>query len=138
MAERSVCTFRVGDLRVGIDIDRVREVVVDPAVTRVPRAAPSVAGLLNLRGNVLTVIDARTRLGLAAGGAPSRTHVILRQDGESVSLAVDADDEVVEIDDDALEEVPTTVSDAIRSCAVGAHHVGEQMLVLLDVEAVLS
>lgn len=138
MAERQLCTFRIGDLRVGIDVDRVQEVVADPAVTPVPLTDPAVAGLLNLRGQILTVIDGRARLGLDADGERGRTHVILHGKGEAVSLVVDADDEVVEIDEGALEEVPTTVSDAIRACAVGSHDLDGELLVVLDVDVVLA
>ena len=138
MAERQLCTFRIGDLNVGIDVERVQEVVAGPSVTAVPLAAHAIAGLINLRGQVLTVVDGRARLGLAPGDGGGRTHVILRADGEAVSLVVDADDEVVEIDEDAMEPVPTTVSEAIRACAVGAHERGDEMLIVLDVDAVVA
>ena len=138
MAERQLCTFRIGELLVGIDVGRVQEVLADPEVTPVPLAGATVAGLLNLRGQILTVVDGRARLGLELGDVPGRTHVILHEKGETVSLVVDADDEVVEIDDGALEEVPTTVSETIRACALGAHELDGDLLVVLDVDAVLA
>ena len=92
-----------------------------------------------MTGQILTVVDGRARLGLPAretnaGG----THVILRHGTEIVSLVVDSDEEVVDIEEDALEDVPTTVSDAIRSCSIGAHRLPEELLLVLDVDLALE
>lgn len=137
MAERQLCTFRLAGLRVGIDIGRVQEVLADPEVTPVPLAPLAIAGLLNLRGQIVTVIDGRSRLGLPPDDNVVGTHVILRNGGEIVSLVVDSDDEVVDIDSDQLEEVPTTVSETIRSC-VSAAYMLDDLLLVLDVDLVLA
>jgi len=138
VADRQLCTFRIGDLRVGIDVDRVQEVLADPEITEVPLTDHAVVGLLNLRGQIITVVDGRARLGIAAGDAPGRTHVILYAEGESVSLVVDVDDEVVEIDESTIEAVPSTVSETIRAAATGAHDLDGELLVLLDVDVVVA
>lgn len=138
MAERLVCTFGLGGLRVGIDIARVREVVADPDVTPVPLAPISVAGLINLRGQILTVVDARTRLGLPAADGDRTTHVIVEHAGEAVSVVVDSDDEVIDVTDADLEPVPTTVSEAIRRCASGSYQLSPGLLVVLDVDILLA
>ena len=65
------CTFRVGGLLVGVDVERVQEVLHDPELTPVPLAHESVVGLLNLRGQIVTAIDARRRLGLTAAAPRS-------------------------------------------------------------------
>lgn len=116
----------------------MQEVLADPHVTPVPLAGSAIAGLLNLRGQILTVVDGRARLGLPPRDAPGGTHVILHGKGATVSMVVDADDEVVDIDSDALEEVPTTVSETIRACAVGAHELEHDLLIVLDVDLVLA
>lgn len=138
MAEQQLCTFRIGALRVGIDVGRVQEVLADPDVTPVPLAGSAIAGLLNLRGQILTVVDGRVRLGLPPRESPGRTHVILHEGAETVSLVVDADDEVVEIEHDGLEDVPTTVPEAIRACALGAYKLEHDLLIVLDVDLVLT
>lgn len=138
MAERRLCTFRLADLRIGIDVGRVQEVLADPHVTPVPLAGAAVAGLLNLRGQILTVIDGRARLGLPPRRGPGERHVILQAGGENVSFVVDADDEVVDIDGDAIEEMPTTVSESIRGCALGTYRMERDLVVLLDIDLVLA
>ena len=104
---RRYCTFGVGGLLLGIDVERVQEVLRDQEITPVPLADPSVLGLLNLRGQIVTAIDARHRLGLAERTpGQSVAHVIVRCADEAVSLAVDVEDEVVAVDDEAYEHVP--------------------------------
>lgn len=139
MAERRICTFELAGLRVGFDIGRVREVLTAPEVTPVPLAPPAVAGLINLRGRILTVVDARTQLSLApTGDEPSATHVIVDHAGEAVSIVVDADGEVLDIDQAGIEPVPTTVSDSIRRCASGSYQLPAGLLVVLDVDVLLA
>jgi purine-binding chemotaxis protein CheW len=138
MAERQLCTFRVGGLLIGLDIDRVQEVLSDPVITSVPLAPPAVAGLLNLRGQILAVIDGRARLGLPRGDVSFATHVIVRARRELVSLAVDTVDSVRFVDAVDIEDVPTTLSDAIRACAVGARPLDGDVLIVLDADLVLA
>jgi purine-binding chemotaxis protein CheW len=138
MADRRVCTFRLADLHVGIDIDRVREVLAAPAVTPVPLAPPAVSGLINLRGQILTVVDARARLSLPPASADRSTHVIVELAGEVVSVVVDTEDEVVDVVNDGLEPVPTTVGESIRRCASGSYQRSSGLLVVLDVDILLA
>lgn len=138
MGERRICTFALAGLRIGFGIEHVREVLAAPDVTPVPLAPPAVVGLMNLRGRILTVVDARTRLGLPAGDHVRPTHVIVEHAGEVVSVVVDADDEVIDVDDAALGPVPTTVSEPIRLCATGAYQLSPGLLVVLDVDSLLA
>ena len=138
MADLQLCTFRLAELLVGIDVHLVREVLADPDVTPVPLAPPGIAGLLNLRGQILTVVDGRARLGFATDASAGRTHVIVDDGGELMSMVVDRDDDVIDIDDDDLEEVPTTVGESIRTCATGAYKLDGELLVVLDVDAVFN
>jgi len=75
---KQYCSFIVGELLVGIEVDRVREILTDQEVTPVPLAPTSVLGLLNLRGELMTVVDARRRLGLhERDGDQPAAHVIV-------------------------------------------------------------
>lgn len=138
MAEAQLCTFRLAGLHVGIDIGSVQEVLADPDVTPVPFAPRAVAGLLNLRGQILTVVDGRARLELPTREAGGATHVILHHGSEIVTLVVDTDDEVVDIETDEIEDVPTTVSEIIRGCAIGAYKLDDDLLLVLDIDQVLT
>lgn len=139
MSDRRFCTFHVGSLLLGVELDRVQEVMGEQVMTPVPLADPSVVGLLNLRGRIVTAIDARMRLGLAsrAVGAPV-AHIVVRVEGEPVSLVVDGRGEVIEVDDVDFEEVPETVSATIREYAEGAYEVEGGVLLALDADRALT
>jgi purine-binding chemotaxis protein CheW len=133
------CSFRVGGLLVGVEVERVQEVLHDPEVTPVPLAHESVLGLLNLRGQIVTAIDARRRLGLSERGAKEATaHVIVRGQAEAVSLVVDIEAEVVDVNAEAVDEVPETLSSAIRDLLTGIHQLDTGLLLLLDADRTLS
>ena len=85
------CTFVLDGHLFGIPVASVQEVLREPAVTPVPLAAPEVSGLINLRGQIVTSLNLRERLRLAARpeGAPSVSVVVRTADGGAASLVVD-------------------------------------------------
>jgi purine-binding chemotaxis protein CheW len=109
------CTFEVGEMLIGIEVGEVREVLVDPDVTPVPLAPAGVLGLLSCRGEIVTVIDSHHRLGASRTreGMPS-THVIIGLDGETVSLPIDTEGDVIEVDSRRRLPVPGTVRPSLR------------------------
>jgi purine-binding chemotaxis protein CheW len=126
------CTFTVGDLLIGIEVQRVREILSDPEVTPVPLAPPGVLGLLNLRGEIVTVIDARRRLGVpdreSCAGA---SHVIIGTEGETVSLVVDAEEEVAEVDESTALPVPESIRPEVRRLLSSIYELGHGPLMLV-------
>ena len=139
MTRHVYCTFRVGGLLLGIDVERVQEVIHGPKVTSVPLADESVLGLVNLRGQIITAIDARRRLRLNDRDADEgSTHVIVRCHSEPVSLVVDSEGDVVHVETDAADEVPETVGSAIRDLLTGIHQVDDRLLLVLDPDRTLS
>src|SRR3954453_7113159 len=105
MAERrQFCSFFLDGLRFGVDVQKVQEVVSYQEMTRVPLAPPTVRGLLNLRGQIVTGIDLRRRLDLPDRPAEHRPmNVVLRGEDSPVSLLVDEIGEVIEVADGAWE-----------------------------------
>lgn len=139
MSVRRFCTFHVGDLLLGVEIDLVQEVLGEEPATRVPLADPWVSGLLNLRGQIVTAIDARRRLGLPPRSPGGRTaNVVIRTPDGSVSLVVDREGEVVELPDSEIEALPENVSPAIRAVVTGTCRVNESLLLMLDTERTLT
>jgi len=139
MTHRSYCTFRVDNLTVGVDVTRVEEVLRTRPVTPVPLSEPCVAGILNLRGQIVTVVDLRSRFGFGASTAGDRVvHVVVESRGEVLSLVVDSEGDVVDIDEDALESVTEVIDDAISTCVVGTSRVDDSLLLVLDPDRVLS
>ena len=101
MASRQFATFEVADQLFGVEVHTVQEVLSYNEYTPVPLAPPAVGGLFNLRGQVIAAVDLRVQLGLARQAMQGPVmNVILRGDGEPVSLLVDRIGEVVDLDDD--------------------------------------
>jgi len=129
---RQYCTFAVGELMVGIAVERVREIISDPDVTPVPMAPPAVLGVLNLRGEIVTVIDARRCLGVADRDSVDGTsHVIIETEGETVSLVVDTQYEVAEVDPASAQPVPETIRADVRRLLSAIHELGDGPLMLV-------
>jgi purine-binding chemotaxis protein CheW len=133
------CTFEVSDLLVGVEIGRVQEVLHEVRTTEVPLAHPDVQGLINLRGQIVTAIEARGRLGLTQreSGA-EHAHVIIKSNGEAVGLVVDNEAEVVDVDETSFEETPATLSDAIRIQLSGVYKLDDGLLLALDADRILD
>ena len=139
MNERSFCTFYVDRLMLGIAIERVEEVLRDQTITPVPLAHPDIAGLINLRGQIVTAVDARRRLGLMALDAETAPIVVvIRSGAEAVSLLVDRVGDVIEVDDDTFVEVPVTVGATISALTTGAYKLDGNLLLVLEPDDMLA
>src|SRR4051812_34219875 len=104
------CTFYVGNLFLGINVQQVQEVIRYQAMTRVPLASTAIRGLINLRGQIVTAIDMRSWFGLPARPTQELPMNVVVRDGENaVSLLVDRIGDVLEADDDVFELPPSTV-----------------------------
>ena len=127
-------TFTLDDRTYGVDVDAVQEVLRGLPRTRIPLAPSALAGLINLRGQVLTALDLREQLGLPAraeGVEPML--VVIRVDGEPVALLVDSIGSVVDVDDDQFELPPDTLTGPSRSLIIGAYKLDAGLLLALDV-----
>jgi purine-binding chemotaxis protein CheW len=108
-------------------------------MTRVPLAAPAVSGLINLRGQIVTAIDLRVRLGLPPRPAGERPMNVVVRDGESaVSLLVDNIGDVLELNDETFERPPSTVRASVRGLVLGAYKLSDRLLLVLDTETAVT
>ena len=133
-------TFHVGGYLFGVEVALVQEIVRMQPITPVPLSPPEVAGLINLRGEVLPVLDVRARLGLPPppGGAQGQIHVVVRVDEEPVSLLVDEIGGVQEVSQVPFEATPTTVDAHVRHLLLGAYTLPDRLLLSLDARKVLA
>jgi purine-binding chemotaxis protein CheW len=132
-------TFTTADQIFGLPIARVQEVFRPARITRVPLAGAQIAGVLNLRGRIVTAIDMRSRLGLQAreeGLAPMAIGIESR--GESFGLLVDTLGEVLRLSDSDIEANPINLDRRLASVSTGVHRLDGQLLVVLDVDRVLD
>jgi purine-binding chemotaxis protein CheW len=134
MASRQFATFEVAEQLFGVEVETVQEVLSYNEYTPVPLAPPAVGGLFNLRGQVIAAVDLRVQLGLARQSLQGPVmNVILRGDGEPVSLLVDRIEEVVDLDDDAFEPPPDTLSGPARGLVIGTFKRDGRLMLALDV-----
>ena len=132
------CTFFVDDLYFGVEVQRVQEVIRYQEMTRVPLASPMIGGLINLRGQIVTAIYLRQRLGISNRRGPKQPMNVIVREGEGVvSLLVDKIGDVIAVDPIAFEKPPDTLRGPARSLVQGAYKLDEQLLLVLNtVEAV--
>jgi purine-binding chemotaxis protein CheW len=132
-------TTMIGGQLFGLPISRVQDVFMPERLTRVPLASSDVAGVLNLRGRIVTAIDMRSRLGLPKnddGKPPMAVGVELR--GESYGLLIDTIGEVLKLADDTREVNPVNLDPRMAKLAGGVHRLDGQLMVVLDVDRVLE
>jgi len=132
-------SVRIGDQLFGAPVNEIREVFAPQSVTTVPQAPAEVAGLLNLRGRIVTAIDARRRLGLQPRDANDSGMALgVERGSEIFGLIVDSVGEVLRRPSAELEPVPAHVDPNWRSMVKGVHRLDKELLAVLDVSAVLG
>jgi purine-binding chemotaxis protein CheW len=128
------CTFSLDQLLFGVDLKTVQEVIRELPMTPVPLAPTVVAGIMNLRGQLVTALDLRQQLEMAplqAGVTPM--NVVVRSQDGAVSLLVDQIGDVVEVDEASFERTPETLQGKIRTMILGVHKLDTRLLHVLDV-----
>lgn len=135
---RQICTFTLADMLFGIDVTNVQEVIRYQEMTSVPLASAVIRGLINLRGQIVTAIDMRARLGLPPRGDALPMNVVLRTSDGVVSLLVDEIGDVLQPDESCFERVPETIVGVLRELVVGVYKLDHSLLLLVDVERLMS
>lgn len=133
---RQFCTFFLDGLYFGVEVHKVQEVIRYQEMTRVPLAPHVVRGLINLRGQIVTAIDLRRRLGLTERpGDRLPMNVVVRGDDGAMSMLVDEIGDVVEVEEETFERPPETLSGLARELIRGAYKLKDRLLLTLDTEA---
>ncbi len=136
---KQVCTFYVGDGYFGIPVERVQEVVRPQHITPVPLAPKVVRGLINLRGQILTALDLRCRLGLGeAEEVEKLMNVVVRNDESPVSFLVDEIGEVLDVEEALFESPPETLQGEMRALIGGAYKLEGRLLLALDTQRTID
>lgn len=138
MSSRMV-TFTLDGRLYGVEVDAVQEVLRGQTRTRIPLAPRTLAGLINLRGQVLSAVDLRAQLDLPARETDAEPMlVVIRVAGEPVALMVDTIGAVVDVDVDQFEPPPDTLSGASRELLLGAYKLEGELLLALDVSRAVA
>jgi purine-binding chemotaxis protein CheW len=136
--ELAYCTFELDGLFFGVEVLLVQEVIRYQRMTSVPLAPDVVRGLINLRGQVVTAIDLRRRLGMA--DLPDDRlpmNVVVRTADGPVSLLVDEIGDVIEVDDATFEPPPDTLTGVSAELITGVYKLEDRLLLVLDVDKAL-
>lgn len=130
-------TAMIGGQLFGLPIGRVQDVFLPERMTPVPLASSDIAGILNLRGRIVTVIDMCCRLGLVPnpGEAPMAIGIECR--GESYGLLIDEIGEVMSLPDHMRENNPANLDGRLTQVSAGVIRLDSQLLVVLDIDRVL-
>ena len=133
-------TFKLDEEIYGINVMQVQEVVRLPEIAPVPGAPSSVMGIINLRGNVVTVIDTRQRFGLSAREPDDSTRIVITEvDNQVIGILVDSVAEVVNLSTSDIETSPNLGEENESSKYIqGLYSNNEEILILVDVNKLLT
>lgn len=128
---------RIGAQAYALPIAAVREIVRVPEITPVPQSPDFVAGVINLRGRIIPVIDMRKRLQQPAANSPKNRILVLSRDGKPIGVLVDSASEVIKLEPSQIEPAPKLFGDSTETYVTGVAKDHGRILVLLDAERLL-
>ncbi len=132
-------TFRLDGETYGINVMQVQEVLRYSEIAPVPGAPSYVLGIINLRGNVVTVIDTRHRFGLTNGEVTDNTRiVIIETDNHVIGIMVDSVAEVVYLNQSEIETAPNVGNEESAKFIQGVCHKNDELLILIDLNKLLT
>lgn len=132
-------TMRLGNELFGISVMAIQDVLRKQVVAPVPLAPEVIAGLINLRGRIVTAIDMRKRFGMPPMDDPKTAmHVVVEYGNDLVSLMVDSVGEVLSIQEEDLEKAPANMGSALRDVASNVYPLNGDILVILDTHNLLQ
>ena len=132
-------TFKLAGETYGINVMRVQEVLRYTEIAPVPGASPHVLGIINLRGNVVTVIDTRLRFGLPQGELNDNTRIVnIESNSNVLGILVDSVAEVVYLRASSIESSPNVGQEESARYIQGVSHRDGELLILVDLQKLLT
>lgn len=136
---KQLVTFTVNQEEYGLEILRVQEVVRLPHITRLPRAPIFIKGVINLRGNIIPIIDLREKFGLASMQYIDTTRVIIVEVMDKrIGMIVDNVSQVVRVPNKSIAPPPPMVSGIAEKYLEGVVRLEDRLIILLNVDDILS
>jgi purine-binding chemotaxis protein CheW len=141
MSTQEYVTFRICDQLFGLSVIEIHDVFRPAKMTPVPLSGSEIAGVLNLRGRIVTAIDARSRLSLPPREKTSNTQGLaigVEHAGESFGMIIDEIGDVVRLDDADMEQNPVNLDATWSSVSRGVYRLGDRLLVIMDIDRMLA
>ena len=136
---KQLISFTVGAEEYGLELLRVKEVIRMRQITWLPKAPACVKGIINLRGDVIPIVDLRERFGLAAQEQTAMTRVIVVEvEGRMVGMVVDSDSQVVRVPADQFDPPPPVMGSASKDFITAVGKMGDKLVIMIDVDRILS
>ncbi len=136
--ETQVVTFQLAKEEYAIDILQVQEIVMMTKITRMPKAPHFIEGIVNLRGQMIPIIDMRKRFSLGEGVHDADTRIIIVDIGEIVGMVVDGVRDVIRLADSAISPPPPIIKGISAEYLKGIGQFNDRLLIMLELEKVLS
>ena len=134
-----LATFYVGDALCGIDILNVQEINKHMEITKVPQSPDYVMGILNLRGQIVTIIDIGKKLGLSPTKLSNQSrNIIVKSKEEYIGLVVNSIADVVRADSEKVESAPANIGGVQGKFFEGVFKTEDRLIGILNVEEVLK
>lgn len=134
-----VVSFNLAQEEYAIEITKVKEIILVEGITRVPQMPDYIEGIINLRGDVVPVIDLRKRFGLSNSELQEDTRIVVsRMDKRIVGLIVDSVSQVMKIPNSDIQPPPDTIASIAGEYLTGIGKMDERMIMMLDIEKVLT
>ncbi|MDQ2865298.1 MAG: chemotaxis protein CheW [Candidatus Eremiobacteraeota bacterium] len=134
-----VVSFQLGTEEYGVDIAQVQEIIRMVQITHVPRAPRFMDGVINLRGQLIPIVDLRTRFGMDRIGVTKSTRIVVTEIGSKrVGIVVDSVSEVNNIPIENVEEAPEMIAGVGTEYIQGVGKIDERLIVMLDLTMVMS
>lgn len=130
--------FRLAEEEYGIEINKVREIILVGEITQVPETPEYVKGLINLRSTVIPIVDLKLRFGLPETARTDDTRiVVVSVAGKTIGIIVDAVNEVLRVSQEQIAPPPPTVAGLSQDYLGGLAKLEDRLLILLDIEKIL-
>ncbi len=134
-----VVTFALGSEEYGVDIAQVQEINRMVTITHVPRAPQFMEGVINLRGQLIPIIDLRTRFGMDRSERTKNTRIVVTEIGSKrIGMVVDSVSEVLRIPVEQIEDAPDLVAGVDTEYIRGVGKMGDRLIIMLDLGRVIS
>jgi purine-binding chemotaxis protein CheW len=136
---KQLISFTVGAEEYGLELLRVKEVIRMRQITWLPKAPSCVKGIINLRGDVIPIVDLRERFGLASQEHTAMTRVIVVEvESRMVGMVVDSASQVLRLASDQFDPPPAVMGEASRDFITAVGKLGEKLVIMIDVDKILS